>query len=176
MLRLALIVLVALTSVANAATLYQLTNNSLATNAQPVIREADGATIPNAAGNADWQAYLVWLAVPNVPDAAPAPVSVTYTLQITSTSYGSALNGTYRIDQISQSQIVAISTYILYAGKFPPTAADPTGATLAWLDSSKTYHTFPSVAEFQAFAAAVAIYLTNYQISGVAGSQPVTIP
>ena len=177
MLHLALIIFLALTSVANATALYQLTNNSLAANAQSVVREADGAVIPNTAGNVDWQAYLVWLAVPNTPDAAPAPpVSVTYTLQIISTSYGSALNGTYRIDQISQAQIVAISTYILYAGKFPPTAADPTGATLAWLDSSKTYHTFPSVAEFQAFAAAVAIYLTNYQISGVAGSQPVTIP
>jgi hypothetical protein len=176
MLRLALIILVALTSVANAATLYQLTNNSLATNAQPVIREADGATIPNAAGNTDWQAYLAWLAVPNTPDAAPTPVSVTYTLQIISTSYGGALNGTYRIDQISQANITAISTFILYAGKFPATTADPTGATLAWLDSSKVYHTFPNVTEFQAFAAAVATYVTNYQISGTAGSQPVTIP
>ena len=71
MLRLALIIFVALTSVANAAALYQLTNNSLAANAQSVIREADGATIPPAAGNADWQAYLVWFAVPNTPDPAP---------------------------------------------------------------------------------------------------------
>ena len=53
MLRLAMIIFLALTSAANAAALYQLTNNSLAANAQVVIREADGAAIPPAAGNVD---------------------------------------------------------------------------------------------------------------------------
>ena len=176
MLRLALIIFVALTSVTNAAALYQLTNNSLAATAQPVIREADGATIPNAAGNVDWQAYLVWLAVPNTPDPAPTVTSSPITLQIVSTSYGGALNGTYRIDGPAQNQILSISAYILYNAKFPPTASDPSGVTFPWLDSGKGTHTFPNVTAFQNFASAVASYVANYVISGTAGAQPVTIP
>ncbi len=156
--------------------LYQLTNNSLAANAQSVIREADGAQIPPAAGNVDWQAYLVWLAVPNTPDPAPTlPTPPPTTLAIVSTS-ASALNGTYRIDGPAQNQILSISAYILYNAKFPPTASDPSGVTFPWLDSGKGTHTFPNVTAFQNFASAVASYVANYVISGTAGAQPVTIP
>jgi len=44
------------------------------TDTDAVIRLADGATIPAAPGNADWDAYLDWRAAGNSPEpAAPAP-------------------------------------------------------------------------------------------------------
>jgi hypothetical protein len=55
---------------------YQLTSTAAAA-AQGVIREADGAIIPNDLRNADYQAYLAWLDTGGTPDpyiAAPAPV------------------------------------------------------------------------------------------------------
>lgn len=40
---------------------------------QFVIRNADGATIPQDEGNADYQTYLTWLADGNTPDPPPTP-------------------------------------------------------------------------------------------------------
>ena len=56
---------------------YQLTNNNLAADAQTILRESDGASIPPDPRNADDQNYLQWLAAGNTPDpapAAPAPI------------------------------------------------------------------------------------------------------
>jgi hypothetical protein len=41
-----------------------------------IVRESDGAFIPVDPGNADYQAYLIWLGAPNTPDAPPAPAAV----------------------------------------------------------------------------------------------------
>jgi len=45
----------------------------LATPDMGVIRTADNATIPNDAGNRDWQEYQRWLADGGVPDPYPVP-------------------------------------------------------------------------------------------------------
>lgn len=47
--------------------MYQLTSGT------SIIRTADGATIPADPNNADYQAYLAWLAVPNTPTPYTPP-------------------------------------------------------------------------------------------------------
>ena len=47
---------------------YELTNIA---GFNGVRRVADGAFIPNAGANTDWQAYQEWLAAGNKPDPAP---------------------------------------------------------------------------------------------------------
>jgi hypothetical protein len=157
---------------AMAAGTYRLTNNSLAANAQPIIREADGATIPNAAGNLDYQVFLSWLAASNTPDPAPTlPTPPPTTLAIISTSYASALNGTYAIDPATQVKIQAIALGIAVDGNFPA------GLTsMPWPDSSGTLHYFPTTTEFQAFATAIRDYVTKVDLGMPLPTPPVTIP
>jgi len=60
---------------------YTLTS-TLADNAQAVIRDADGAIIPADPRNADFQAYLVWLAAGNTPTPYTAPSAPMPTCQL----------------------------------------------------------------------------------------------
>ena len=64
-----------------------------------------------------------------------------------------ALNGTYALDQGSRSNITAEQVYIATTGKFTNG-----GTTKPWPDLAGAMHTFPSTAEFTAFAEAVAGY------------------
>ncbi|PWB80504.1 MAG: hypothetical protein C3F11_17795 [Methylocystaceae bacterium] len=45
----------------------------LPNNARGVVREADGANIPQDPGNADWRVYLEWVAAGNAPAQPSAP-------------------------------------------------------------------------------------------------------
>lgn len=47
---------------------YQLTSNP-----NTILRVADGAYIPTAPGNKDYQAYLAWVAAGNTADPTPVP-------------------------------------------------------------------------------------------------------
>lgn len=56
-------------------------------NSTSVLR-SDGALIPDAAGNTDWQAYQTWLAAGNTP--TPVPLSVYQSQQRAKVSAGCA--------------------------------------------------------------------------------------
>lgn len=75
------------------------------------------------------------------------------TVSITSTSTP-ALNGSYAITQADQVHISAEVQSIMLNGTF----ADGTG-TCAWSDASGAIHTFPSIAEFKAFATAIGSFV-----------------
>ena len=167
------VLLILLLSVATAdAAPYQLTNSSLAADAQPIVRESDGASIPNDPRNADYQQYLVWLAVPNTPDAAPTPPTPPpTTLRIVSSLYGTSLNGTYPIDAATQVKVQAIALYIAANGRFPAGLDN-----MPWPDNSGTLHYFPTTAEFQAFATVIGDFVTALDLGMTLPNQPVSIP
>ena len=153
---------------------------TLTANAK-VIRRSDGATIPAAGGNKDYQAYQKWVAAGNTATAAPAPTpaqqataAINAGLAITSTSTP-ALNGTYPVNAPAQAQISAEVTAILLNGTFADGAA-----TVVWFDTSNAQHTF-TAAQFKTFASAVAAYVSGWMkfaagIVTTAPTQPVTIP
>lgn len=142
---------------------YQLTSNSLASSVQPIIRESDGAHIPNDSRNADYQIYTAWLAAGNTPDAAPtltalATAEVLYTTAISSGltvtwSTSTALNGTYVLDGATQTninfEVVSISVNSTFTNGT---------ASRNWPDASGGFHTF-NTTQFKAFATAVALYV-----------------
>ena len=101
--------------------------------------------------------------------AANVAAALAAGIQITSTSTP-ALSGTYAIDATHQQLIAAEQFYILTKGTFTNG-----GTTKPWLDLSGVAHTFPSTAEFTAFAEAVAQYV-DALMAGTTPAQPVTIP
>ena len=52
------------------------------TSGSSVIRDADGAYIPDDPGNADWQTFQAWIAAGNTPNPAPAVAPVVPTCQV----------------------------------------------------------------------------------------------
>lgn len=61
--------------------MYRLTSNQGVSLEMPVFKVKDGAFIPPAEDNADYQEYLAWVAEGNTPEPAiepePAPVLTT---------------------------------------------------------------------------------------------------
>lgn len=91
--------------------------------------------------------------VPGAAAGAAAAAAFAAGLAVTSTATP-ALNGTYPLDPVTQAHIQAEIIAILLNGTF----ADGTG-TVVWLDTANAAHTFGSVAEFKAFASAIAAYV-----------------
>jgi hypothetical protein len=134
--------------------------------------------------NVSPQPQVGWVATPwsnnkgytfAAPPAPPAPTpaqqaqaALTAGLAVNSTSTP-ALNGTYAIDPTSQMKINSVALYVAVNQKFPG------GATsYPWLTMSGTASTFPSIAEFDAFATAVADYVAQLDmiIATGAGTLP----
>ena len=90
-------------------------------------------------------------------------------IQIQSSSM-SALNGTYAIDPPHQQQVASVSLYIAVNGKFPAGQF-----SLAWPDINGTPHSFPTTAEFQAFATVLGDYVAALEL-GQSPAQPSTMP
>lgn len=113
------------------------------------------ARMSNPSGWAVSDGALVAYTPPVVPPtlAQQAQAALAAGVQITCTSTP-ALNGTYSITPSAQSKIQAVSLFILVNSKFPGG-----GSTMAWADVAGAAHVFPSTAEFQAFATAVADYV-----------------
>lgn len=80
-----LLLLCATSQFAVAASLYQLTDNKRAANAQGAVTRFDPVAgemhIPGDLHNNDWQDYLNWLKAGNTPDPAPIVIPV-YTAQL----------------------------------------------------------------------------------------------
>lgn len=115
--------------------------------------------VPNGVNAAPHWTYdgTTW-AAPQIVTATPAQSAAQLMaagLTITSTATP-ALNGTYDVDDAAQSNIVSEMLCIQVSGKF----ADG-GTTLAWPDKAGTIHTFPSTADFTAFALAAAAFVAN---------------
>lgn len=102
--------------------------------------------------------------------AATAASAMAAGLAITSTSTP-ALNGTYPVDEIKQTQIGQVEVYIQKNGKFPGSS----GTSLAWFDISGTAHIFTSTALFSEFATAVADYVADLDLYG-ASAPGATLP
>jgi hypothetical protein len=146
---------------------------ALLPNSTSVLR-SDGAVIPDAPLNRDWQAYQTWLAAGNVVTPVPAPTLAQQALamianggQIASTSTP-ALNGTYALDPVSQATVQAEVISLLLNSAFTNGTT-----TLSYPDKTGMTHVF-SVTEFKAFATALAQFVTA--LTNISNSNSGTLP
>jgi len=162
---------------AYAQTGYQLTSGAT------ITRLSDSASIPSDPANTDYAAYLAWKAAGNTALPVPAPsaaqvaqaqYSAAIAAGIAVTSTGSpALNGTYAVAPDAQAHLNAVATYIAVNSRFPRGAS-----ALTWFDLGGAPHTFTATATFQAFASALADYVTGLEetSAAIAAGQTATWP
>ena len=148
---------------------YQLTSNG------SVIRTADGATIPNALGNTDWQTYQSWVAQGNIPSAAatvttsPCALAAAALISVPVTfTTSESLNGIYNISSDDRVDMLAEIAELAKAGTFT------NGTTsIAWHDVSGNSHTM-NPAQFSAFVSAIGTYVTP--LRAIVKSNSGTVP
>lgn len=137
------------------------------------------AANPNDAGSiaaalaAQWpEVTSSWPPAPSAAEQLATQVAKAFAAGITITSTSTpALNGTYAIDPAAQQRINAIETAILKNGAFPGSS----GTQLAYYDAAGAPHVFPSVAEFSAFATAVANFVADLDLYA-AGAPGASLP
>ena len=158
------------------------------TNSKPpmptdvVAVSSDGYTIIRAALNAGGTLAADANGNPIV-NAAPAPsaaelafaagqTALAEGIQITSATFP-AINGTYGLTATSLLNITGTVAYIGLKNQFPGGAS-----SLTWYDAAGVAHSFTTVAEFDAFAEAVASFIVPIQdyinSGGTAGALPTT--
>jgi len=147
-------------------------SRAVASSYSPQAGEVIFADVPTSQQlTAAFSGYAAQAAAQAAVAAGNAALAAGLTVNSTSTP---ALDGVFAVDEQSQSDINAVSTYIVVNGTFPQGQA-----TTYWADKSGSIHLFPSVSVFQAFATAVANYvdaIEDYQNSGgTAGSLPATM-
>ena len=105
----------------------------------------------------DDQAYLVWLAGRNTPDPAPTlPTPPPTTLQIVTTSYGAALNGTYPIDGSDAESNSSLSRLTSQQCKVPAHGIGPKWRNISLAGQRQGHSHVSELTAFQNFASAVA--------------------
>jgi len=99
---------------------------------------------------------VITIGAPPAPTLAQqAAAALNAGIAITSTGTP-ALNGTYACDNLTQAKLSRVATFIAVNGKFPA------GLTaMPWPDITGAVHEFPTIAEFQALASAVANYVVE---------------
>jgi hypothetical protein len=105
-----------------------------------------------------------------IPPTTQAQNAISAGLTVTSTSTP-AIDGTFPVDQATQTKISSVETFIERNGVFPGSA----GTSLAWFDITGTPHVFPSTTVFSAFATAVANYVADLDLYG-ASAPGATLP
>lgn len=105
-----------------------------------------------------------WFAASYLTPAQGLAVMFANGVIITSTGTP-AVNGTYGIDPTNQAKIAFVSSYITLHSAFPNSYS-----TLTHLDLSGNPHVFPTTTLFQAFATAVADFVTAVDEAYIAGS------
>jgi hypothetical protein len=143
---------------------------TLTSSPNTVIRDVDGALIPNDKANVDWEAYQLWLGQGNTPTPAPAPTAaqvraaaVAAGLTVTSTGTP-ALNGVYAVD----TQTFLNMTNI-WAGVAQGAGLPQASATLRYADQAGVLHTF-SQAQFVALSIAVRNYVAALNLYAAGGT------
>ncbi|KAA1013042.1 hypothetical protein FVF58_09635 [Paraburkholderia panacisoli] len=97
----------------------------------------------------------VVVSTPSLAQQAQGALSAGLTITSTGTP---ALDGVYSVNSTAQQNITATQLYVTVNGKFPGSSG-----TMSWSQANGSVVTFPSVAEFQAFASAVASYVADLQ-------------
>lgn len=96
----------------------------------------------------------------------PQALALVFARGVVITSTGTpAVNGTYGIDPVNQAKIAFVSSYITLHSAFPNSQS-----TLTHLDLAGAPHVFPTTTLFQAFATAVADFVTAVDEAYIASS------
>lgn len=138
-----------------------------------IVRTGDGAGIPQAAGNPDWERYLAWRAEGNEPDpvevadAIPARVEAVEALYAAKLLAGFEHGGKrFELDDASQQKISALATasgfYVLGVGGV-------TWSPIPFVAADNSVQVFATALDFIAFAnaaktAAQALFARRYAL------------
>lgn len=124
-------------------------SNLLAMTASQWAARFDGAW---AVANGALVPYMPSVTAPSPAQQAQVALSAGLTVASSGTP---AIDGTFSVDPASQAKIAAVEVYILKNGTFPGGAA-----SYQWPTMGGGFVTFPNIAAYQAWATAIADYVS----------------